>query len=311
MDQETYSLWASIISGKPFGATMQINSYFSLGQLVAVVALIIAFIQLIKPIINFRLKAWRINTKRLIVIVSFSIISVFIAAILPFVPHIPLPVIGYPIFWEASSAVLLVLYATVIITKMLKTPIFNKKNAQSYFEGCYDLIAKGNQEILNELANEVRPSIEPLFDECGKFNPDLARQAEKQGDEYDVSIDIRIGYTLLDLFSDKLFCKAIITRAPKTAFAIFDSLKKRPTRKMGYSLSQELINQAFVNEDSILIREEKYSGLGIFKHFMLTVYGDWDFVNGLHGPLSAWRYYRNDNGVQQWQIKKYCECLAV
>lgn len=64
-----------------------------------------------------------------------------------------------------------------------------------------------------------------------------------------------------------------------------------------------------MNRDSILMREEDYSGLGFFKQFRNTTFGDWQFIQGHHRPLQAWSFY--DEDIQPWQASKYCECLRA
>lgn len=286
------------------------QSYFTIGQLVSVIALLLAFSQLTKPIIKFRISARQTSHGTAIAISALAIGFVFLAAILPFLPGKALPLVGYPVFWEVLAGVLFVGVAGSLITVISRSPTFDRGKAQAYLKACMTVIAKANDEDLRELAEEIVPAIKPVFDECSLYDYDAAREAKKQGQESSVEESTRIAFTILDLWSDSAFCRNIVCKAPATALKIFDQLIEHASYKSpGYALSQQLIHQAFANRDSLLMREKDYSGLGFFKMFRNTAFGNWRFLESNHRPLQAWRSY--EEPVQPWQAEKYSECLAA
>lgn len=158
--------------------------YFSIGQLISVIALALVFYQLIKPIIRFRIQVSKINENFLICVFILAIGSVFFASILPFNPWPAQPLVGYPIFWEFISGLLIVLVAFDIFLVVVKKGVFRREKAQDYLDACATIIARGNDDDLRELANEISASIEPIFKECSAFDESKAHQAREQGDAY-------------------------------------------------------------------------------------------------------------------------------
>lgn len=204
-EMETYLLGLKFLGHSDYNPGHPTISYFTIGQLISVIALVLTFSQLSSPIIKFRAKAWNIKVKTYAVLALIAILSVFIANILPFIPGTAVPIIGYPIFWELTAAIVLIVCALRLIYMLNRTPAFNKKNARGYLNACTRLIANGHPDVLFLLAEEIASSIEPIFRECIKYNPFEARIAKEQNKEYKISDTTRCAYTILDLWSDKTF----------------------------------------------------------------------------------------------------------
>ena len=285
--------------------------YFALGHLISVIALLLAFSQLTRPIIQFRLKVHILNYKYKIIIVLsalvLAILSVFVATILPFIPGTALPLVGYPVFWELLSASLFIGISIYVVSVIAKPAKFTSKDAKSYLNATVSFIAKGGEERLNELAEEIYPSISGVIEEVKQFNQ--LQEEKSKTHKHSESVVIPDECKILDAWTDKLFCKAMVCRHPDSAVEIIRQLAKNPIQRIGYTLNNEIINQSFENSDSILIREEKYSGLGVFKRFTRQCFGDPRFVGGFHKPLESWEWYKNT--VKDWQVAKYCECTKI
>ena len=81
--------------------------YFSLGDIAAVLALLIAFAQFASPQHKFR---WRLSPglrQAAIGLFSLSVLCVLTAAVLPSLLGTVVPVVGFPIFWETLGTLLL------------------------------------------------------------------------------------------------------------------------------------------------------------------------------------------------------------
>ena len=269
------------------------KSYFTLGHLLSVIALLLALSQLTSPIIKFRVRSHSISYKLLFSTAIIAIVSIFIATILPFIPGRALPLIGYPIFWELLSAALFVIAGIYVILKITKPVKFTSKNAKQYMNATVSFIAKGGEERLNELAEEIYSSISNIVNESRKYNRHQARAAKDRNEKYYISDTTKIANTILNAWSDKSFCKSIVCRSPATAIEIITKLSEDSHAYTGRALCNEIINQSFENDDSILNREESYSGLGFFKSFMQKCFGDWQFVNGSYRPLQSWSPYKS------------------
>ena len=286
-------------------------SHFTIGELLSIVALILAFMQLSSPMTRFRARAWKINIYTLVSIVFVSVLFVIFAAILPFIPETSIWIFGYPIFWEITSGLLLLFIAARLLWKLNQPAVFCKKNAIAYGNACAHAIAAGTIESLAMLAEEIQVSIEPIFEKYAKYTPvkiQTSQQTKIQFQPIDSKMT-EIANTLLDLWSDELFCKVIVTQVPGTAIMIIEQIIKNGRDRFGYALCQQLINQAFQNKNSILMRETKYSGLGFIKQYMNTVFGNWNFIESYYNPLRSWHFY--DQEVSLWQVEKYCECVEV
>jgi hypothetical protein len=278
------------------------TSYFTIGQIVSVLALLLAFSQLTKPIHQFRIEAHQARPALAVSLAVLAIVSVFVAAALPFIPGKAWPLLGYPVFWEVLAGSLLAGVAMKLIFSTTRQPSFRRRNAQAYLKACAGFIAKGNEDDLRELGDEILPGVKQLFAECNSYRGN-------DGKDEQIEVSTRIAFTILDLWSDKTFCKNLVCKAPRTATHIFLEMMSTHQRlRIGYALSNELIHQAFVNRDSILMREDDYSGLGFFKQFRNTVFRNWQFVEN-YRPLQAWRDYEHD--IRGWQVKKYAECLGT
>lgn len=154
------------------------QSYFTIGQLVSVIALLLAFSQLTKPIIKFRIRANKTSYKTAIVICLLATACIFVAAILPFIPGRAWPLLGYPVFWEILAGFLLVGIAAVSLTVISRRPRFKSRNAAAYLNACAAVISKGNDDDLRELADEIIPVIKPIFAECKSHDSYEARIAK-------------------------------------------------------------------------------------------------------------------------------------
>jgi hypothetical protein len=283
--------------------------YFTLGDLLSVIALLLAISQLTSPIIKFRIRAHNLSNKLLITLAITAVISVFLSTILPFIPGEALPLIGYPIFWELLSALILVGVGTYVILIITRTAKFTPKNAEQYLNATVSFIAKGDDERLNKLAEEIYHSISGVIEEARIYDRYQAIEAKRKNEIYEVSETTKIANTILDAWSDKLFCQAIVCRSPVSAIEIIAQLSKNPSSGRGIALCNEIINQSFENQNSILNREEKYSGLGFFKNFMLQCFSNWRFVDSNYRPLQSWEHYKNT--LKEWKVKKYCECTNI
>lgn len=236
---------------------------------------------------------------------------VFIAAILPFIPGKALPFLGYPVFWEVSAGVLFGFTAFAFLWRINKRAKFNSKNYKRYFNFCTSLIAGGNERDLRELADEIFNSVEDAIKACKKYNSLDAHFAKKKDKKYEISEYTRYALTLLDIWSDATFCRLMVCNVPGTAVEIFHQINEQQLYNSGgYSLVNQLVRQASINESSILYREEDFYGLGHFKTFTKIVFGNYELIESQFRPLQAWSHWRDEN-VQPWNVEKYAKVLNI
>jgi hypothetical protein len=294
--------WLPLCSGASLGA------FFSIGQLLTVLSFALAFSQLTRPIVRFRLQAKGISFWSVAWVVGFGTAFVFLAAIMA---HLAAPrpaLFGYPIYWELLSGLLFVVLGFALIAYSTKKAQFGGSNARSYLEACRAVIVKGSPEAMRELAEEVIEAVPSVFKCCCAFDAQAARQASKSGLPLNVPDSTRAAFSILDLWSDAAFCKQIACSAPDTAIALIEGFKSANSgSRPGYALCRQLIRQSFLEESSLLMREEDFSGLGFTKQFRSALFNDWAFINSGYAPLDHWVYYSDE--AKDWQVKKYGECV--
>lgn len=293
------------------------TTYFTIGQLVSVVALLVTFLGLAKPIVLFRLRTARVSIRTFKSLGAAGISCVFLSALLPLplIPYPAWPVLGYPIFWEFLAGLILTISSICFIKITHTKAVFRRDNAQAFMEGCQSIIAKGNEETLAALAEEIEGSIRPAILECAAF---LAkrREAEAAQEPIEPSTFTRTAFTLFELWSDKEFCRSVVCKVPTTAVKFFEQVRQELNQphliyqtQPARSFCDQLLQQAFLNHNSILYREEHYSGLGFFMPFTKAVFLDYKFVDGFYRPLQSW--WPTGRDAESWQIKRYADCIYV
>lgn len=285
--------------------------YFSIGSAVATIALLLAFSQLIRPIVKLRLSTGYIKPPVAFVFFIIAILFVFVAAILPFIPGTALPLLGYPVFWEIIAGLLFVILSIVILWKINRPVKFNRRNYKYFFNSCTPVISRGNERDFRELADEIFYSIEEIVKACQKYNSLNKHFAKKDGKQYEISEYTEYALALLEDLSDAKFCQVMVCYAPRTAHEIFRQItKQRLYNSGGHAIVSQLVRQAFMNKTSILHREEDYFGLGHSKTFTNTVFGNSELIESNLNPLRAWRRW-NDESLEPWMTEKYTEALNV
>lgn len=285
--------------------------YFSIGEAIAAIAIFIAFTQLLRPMITFRLSNSPFKLQTAYKLFFVAIFSVFAAAIVPFIPGNPLPLLGYPVFWEILAGFLFVIGALGFIWTINRYAKLNNSNYKQYLRGCTLLIGKGKEDDLSELADEIYESIPEVLMACKKFDRDAKIFAKREGKEYELSEYTNYTLTLLDVWSDEKFCRILVCTAPKTIIYFFQKIEEYKIYSSGgNAFVNQIIRQAFLNKSSILHREEDFYGLGHFKTFTKAVFGNYELIESFYRPLQAWDYWRDDN-LEPWKVKKYVQCLNI
>jgi hypothetical protein len=285
--------------------------YFSIGQAVSVLALFLAFTQLLRPILRFRLATGIFRQKTAYTLFTVAIFSIFIAAALPFIPGPALPLLGYPIFWEFLAGLLFVFGALGFLWSINRSAKYSRKNYKTFFDYCTSLIAKGNDNDLRELSEEIFDSIKNVISACSKYDRYKAMSEKERNEKYEVSEYTEYALSLLDIWSDAKLCEIMVCNVPATVIELFRQIDEQHFYNSGgYSLVKQIIHQAYFNKSSILHREEDYEGLGHFKTFTTTVFGNHSLIESNFRPLQAWTYWKEED-VKEWHVEKYCKTLQV
>ncbi len=181
--------------------------YFSIGQLIPLFIIAIAVYQILDPILKLRIKSNKIfqftfNFSRLenwihkltlpepfqpftlflkffvhsvkikcfFYLVLISICTIFFSSIIPSIPNFyKIPIIGYPIFWEILSGLILSFLGFYFIKIISKPAQLNRHNYKEFFERALDIIDRREEKEIVPLAKELTPSLKTIISICREY----------------------------------------------------------------------------------------------------------------------------------------------
>ena len=161
----------------------------------------------------------------------------------------------------------------------LKPPVFSKRNQMKYINALYKYIAKGVEQELAIITDELGRSANSLIKYSGK------------GD----GVTTQIANDILYLIGNKNFCKVLVATSPRTATYFFVSTNAFknydiPLHQFSANVSQEVIK----NKNSIIYHEDNgyYSGLmGEIQEWSKSFYGNYLLIDSLQrGHLSPFDF---------------------
>lgn len=324
--------------------------YFTIGDLVTALALAVAFTQLLKPIILFRLRTGRFNEKFLFVTMLICIVLVFLAALWDlFDWHIFSSTtdnysrIVFQILFPPSAnnfttdtdyyvrttlqilvGFLIVTLGAFVLQKNFTHAKINKSNYRAYFLGCRQIITYCVKTDLYALADEIYYSLDHMaliltqIHMIRSFsNTDFFCNTNGKPLREANKILASIG-----LWTDDAFLTAIVCHSAHTAHKIFKSIFVNPTvtkniialdnnsGKILKTFANLVLRRMFIERDSILYRETDGKGLGIEKGIKYLIFENVNFVTSNYRPLQLFDFYPSEN-ITDWQIEKYSEALLI
>jgi len=264
-------------------------TYFSIGEAIASLALLFAFFQLATPTSRFRLAVRPTMKWVALGLFALAFFCVVGAAIIPSVLGHVVPLVGFPIFWEVLAG-LLIFTGVLLLAFIYSWPArFTNRNFQNYFYACSRFVSSGDEHEHRLLAVEVGHAAKAIVAAAHRFDRELARTEYAAGREHAAETISDYAVGLLDLFSDEHFARAMVEAAPMGTVRFLELLGRgTPDNRVGYFFVQQVIRQALLSENSMLHKEEQYYGLGHFKWFTRTVFGNYTLVSGAYRPLQAW-----------------------
>lgn len=265
------------------------TAYFSIGEAIASIALLFAFFQLATPTFKFRLAVRAAMGRKALVLFGLAFPCVVIAAVIPSVLGYIVPVIGFPIFWEVLAGLLVVAGVSLLAVIYILPARFTDRSFKNYFYACSQAISTGDEHVHRLLAVEVTIAADAIVGAATAFDRELARAEHAAGKEHVAETISDYAKGLLDLFSDEHFARALVDAAPMGTARFLELLGRgSPDKRVGYSFVQQVVRQALLSEKSMLHKEEQFYGLGHFKWFTRTVFGDYALVSSAYRPLQAW-----------------------
>ncbi|MEX3941599.1 hypothetical protein AB4Y44_18985 [Paraburkholderia sp. BR10937] len=281
------------------------NSYLTLGDALAALGLVIAFLQLGTPAVRLRnrirARVIRWAFALFVLVFAFTGYAALIPSLYTTPPNSPL---GYPVLWELAGALSgLVAFVTVAYSYFQPTT-FSRRNAREFAQACHYTLAAGDTDALRALSVEIGRNIGRLVEAASAGV--AATQLKTQPLEYQ-----KVAFQLLQMLSDRRFCKVVVESSPGTFVALVEELKTRNgSGNVAKSFLRELSANAFLSDGSFLAKEEEYAGLGHYGMYTRSIYGDYGFAVQRIELFDGWKSYKAE-AVTQGSTERYCRAFKA
>ncbi len=126
--------------------------YFDIGEAVAAIAILLAFISVATPTHKFRWALGWFRLRTAYFLFFLGLLFVLIAAALPVIP-VTLPhITAYPIFWEMTAGFMFIFGSFGLLVCGARPVRFSRKNYNRFFRLCYSVIGRGGEKEMAALA---------------------------------------------------------------------------------------------------------------------------------------------------------------
>jgi hypothetical protein len=303
MPVEEYCLGLDVLGACPAWSA----PLLSLGEALAVAALLLAFYRFGTPLNELRWRARGLSTPVVLGVLAAGLGFVFIAALLRLFgpPWTRVPVIGYAVFWEITGGLVLGLAGVGLAVVAFTTSRLTPANATHFLAGSRKIIVAADATVLRELGHEIEPGVATVTGQCRAYRERESREGHSEPDPF-----TRVCFSLLETWSDPRFCNALVCWCPDTAMALVKTLTEHAAFGDGAALGSELLNQAFTDERSVLYREARQSGLRRQKLFLKSMFGEWSLLESAVRPLASWNVLR-DPAIDERKIQRWSDAVET
>lgn len=283
---------------------------FTLGEAVATLSLVGLATQLKSARLSFRTELHRGKYISAIVLFVLGILMPFVSSLLIALNHTPVPVIGYPIFWEFTGATMVFIAGGLIFIIGTSKARFTRKNHSYFLNAVVRNISTGETKGMLGLMGDLYHSADNIAEFVSQYDRAEASARRKLHQPYLTRPEVMSALDLLNVMSDEEFCKLMVTRSPNVAIKLVNALANyRCWNSGGHNFVRQLATQAFTQRNSLLSREKDYEGLGYINAFSKSLFGNFEVVQH-YRPLSGWNFYEND-AISYLAIKNYARALQV
>jgi hypothetical protein len=288
--------------------------YFTIGDAVTVIALIVALFQLSRPIVRFRLRVRRVGFIAAILFFLIGLAAVFVAALIPQTPFKGMPLIGYPITWEVVAGLLLVIGSFTVLAQTQSRAKISRLSKKTYYDFCVTFIARGESAHLQEFVDELRISIPRLVAWANGVRPrwrdHSRRRSRPQIDPIERPLTQEYAISIFALLSDAMVARLLVIRCPGTLYTLLAEIQRERMYDVGRPLVQKIVEFAITDHDSVLHREKEYSGLGFRRDFTNLLFGNVEFANSRLSPFSGWHYWERE-AIHPREVEKFGEGVVA
>lgn len=276
--------------------------YFTIGDGVAALSLLLLIPQFVKPLYEFRMSMRRMNRTWLYVVATISFLLLLIAAVVPQTPFAGATVVGWPIFWElVAGGGFLYCYSVLAVSYLLPAKV-TQGTAEPFARGTARFLAHASSADHTDYARELKHNIKPLLRIAQSVD---FKEAEKNA-FYAFAKRKQIhaaGYSasLLNILADPAFCRSLIERCPWDVADILFHVSEQDdgiSLRLGSELVQQLARQALISNESIVSRETGYAGFGQAPVLSNALFGNWR-INRENIPFAGLQYDDFDGSIAQ------------
>jgi hypothetical protein len=269
------------------------TAYFTIGDGVADLSLLLLIPQFVKPLYEFRLSMRRMKRSWLYAVATASFVAILIAALVPQMPFAGVTLVGWPVFWELFAGLGFLSCYSVLAYSYLFPAKVKEGSAELFARGAARFLAHASTADHVDFAGEVRKNMKPLlrlaqsvdFKEANKnaFYSFTNRKKIRDADYAE---------TLLAILADPAFCRSLTERCPWDVAEILHSLSEKEdpvSLRSGRALVQQLARQALISNESIITRETDHVGFGRVPVLSDALFGNWH-INREILPFQGLRY---------------------
>ncbi len=277
-------------------------SYFTIGDAVAALAFTFAIQQFLKPIYLFRLRAMGVRFSYIVCAVFIGALFTVISAAVPSIVLLRGTVLGHPVNWEIAAGLIIGIAYAGVATITLRPAIVTKRNVENFTWAGAQLLSEATDEDRLSFAKDVLSgrNIQRLVEFAGEFQRaeghainiefEKLREQGREGEGIRGRLPISPFYAfarrdelklaghawhLLQLLSDRDFCRVVITRHSWGFLRSIIPLADSNTNTEGAkAFVQAVAWQALMQDDSMLAREDGYEGFGWSRDFAKEFFGN-------------------------------------
>jgi hypothetical protein len=239
--------------------------FFSVGEAISALAILLAIYQIKKEKWNLSLKIRGYITKVILVTISLGILFSIISSLVIFIT--PKYVFHLSIFWQILSSIFIAFSVIFLLTKATNKNLFNKKNSRKFYEIIAWEISRPDKKRLNYALDVILDNFE-----------NICKSAVISDSKMEISQSAR--NILNVILSDESIVKLITTERFDGLMYIISTLKK-------YNISRNHSNRGipiifrglFFYQDSFLYKQLDYEGIAMAANIYENVFGSSQMLN--------------------------------
>lgn len=266
------------------------NIYFTLGDAIAALSLMILIPQFLKRIYRFRLSTRGISLNYVYGLVFGGALLVFCSTL---IANLDLPrsfAVFYPINWELLATLLFVTAYALLAFGSIFPARVSDANLETFSKGVAEFLADGSEADYSEIADDFAINVPRLIESAQFLESHQDNSAFFEFSHRTQLRRCRFAATLLLIASDQKFCASLVCKRPWLASRLLLILDRRQLHSSyAEKLIQQLAREAILNPESLLTREVGFSGFSSNPVLSQSLFGS-RFICARYNAFRGIRY---------------------